>query len=195
MEWQDFFSFSSCHTGDFEFMTWTHIMGCRGRTKWKRATRKKEKDRQRRKVNSFAKGTTLVIKFQAKSLVYYALSFTSSSSICMNLFCMSRHSAYTWDVAHNLPGKKAIFNNLLWCEKGLVMFFVYISLHSTFHCNFKPCVLRSFLLGFMYSSPAVHLLCKISSNGLRLLLLCIVFVRSQYSQTLHTVQTSNHALL
>lgn len=38
---------------------------------------KLERDRLRGKVNSFAKGTTLVIKFHAKSPVHHALSFAS----------------------------------------------------------------------------------------------------------------------
>lgn len=43
----------------------------------KESKRKKERDQQRGKVNSFARGTTLVIKFQAKSPVHHALSFAS----------------------------------------------------------------------------------------------------------------------
>lgn len=53
--------------------------GLQGTCKVKESKRKKkkERDRQRGKVNSFAKGTTLVIKFQAKSPVHHALSFAS----------------------------------------------------------------------------------------------------------------------
>lgn len=52
--------------------------GLQGTCKVKESKReKKERDRLRGKVNSFAKGTTLVIKFQAKSPVHHALSFAS----------------------------------------------------------------------------------------------------------------------
>lgn len=45
------------------------------------AKNERGKTKDRGKVNSFAKRATLVIKFQAKSPVYYALSFTS----CLNM--------------------------------------------------------------------------------------------------------------
>lgn len=61
---------SNCHARHFEFTTWTHIAGCRGHTRSDRG-----------KVNSFAKRSSLVIKFQAKSPVYYGFSFTS----CLNM--------------------------------------------------------------------------------------------------------------
>lgn len=51
--------------------------GLQGTCKVKESKKKRERERQRRKVNSFAKGTTLVIKFQAKSPVHHALSFAS----------------------------------------------------------------------------------------------------------------------
>ncbi len=51
--------------------------GLQGTCKVKESKKKKERDRQGGKVNSFAKGTTLVIKFQAKSPVHHALSFVS----------------------------------------------------------------------------------------------------------------------
>lgn len=82
----------------------------------KESKKKKERDRQRGKVSSFAKGTTLVIKFQAKSPVYYALSFTSHLNMhefilheqaqCLHIRC---HTQFAWEK----KAKKAIFNNLL----------------------------------------------------------------------------------
>lgn len=102
----------------------------------------KEK-RNRGKENFFANGM-LVIKFQAKSAVYYALS-----KICMNSFCMSRHSVYIGDITHNLPEKKkqkekknSNFTNCydVNIEKCLclsVILYTHFKLHI-FHCNLKP---------------------------------------------------------
>lgn len=75
LEMLEFFFLSNCHATHSEFPTWSLIIGCRGRAMGTGA--KNERGKTKDRVNSFAKRATLVIKFQAKSSVYYALSFTS----------------------------------------------------------------------------------------------------------------------
>lgn len=61
-------------------------------------------ERDRGKVNSFAKRAKLVIKFQAKSPVYYALSFTSGLN--MHEFILHEQTVSSLETSHTISLRK-----------------------------------------------------------------------------------------
>lgn len=65
---------------------------------------KKQNERDRGKVNSFAKRAKLVIKFQAKSPVYYALSFTSGLN--MHEFILHEQTVSSLETSHTISLRK-----------------------------------------------------------------------------------------
>lgn len=119
---------------------------------------KTESDRG--KVNSFAKRSSLVIKFQAKSPVYYGLSFTCSLNMhefllheqtqCLHLRC---HTQFPSERDKEYPAKRMLPKTRWW-------FSFFTGLYSKFYLQLK---MWSFL-SWLHSHPS-HALCKILPGG------------------------------
>lgn len=142
------------------------------------------------------KGTTLVIKFQAKSAVHHALSF--ASLLNMHEFILHEragHGVYTCDIIHDLPLKRKRKKGqylTVCCGARLPRCFFFFFLCCTF-----PYILPSIVI--------LNQCIELVSSGLHIVFMPFVCCAEQHqgacgcyskgSQHPERIQTSNPALL